>query len=348
MAKKRIVSLDQNLKRVKITEFELENSTVFNYFDNLPESERDEKFKKALYIGVLAQMEDRLSAFLSKTQNELGTELESLRMIFEMKQEIFFRSAVKGMAAEEEIAEFLNNYFEEKGLSDKAQTTGTMQGKMEGNKTGDIVSFVEGREDKRISIEVKFDKSLKLGEITDKDIFTKSGDTAWSQIIEAEINRDAKVSMIVFDKSLVDGSILKYTENVGFIKGVGFVAIVDSQSGNYSNLIVAYHLARDIVLSKKIFDYKDATLTMLLNRIIKDIEETLKVKKLVEGNIDNNKEILKQLNKSLLMMEFNHNYLHKFLNDGKLSKKDLLSFYNGEEVKEKFAPIEKDIMELAK
>lgn len=41
-------------------------------------------------------MEDRLSAFLSKTSNELGTELESLKMIFEMKKEIFYKSSIKG------------------------------------------------------------------------------------------------------------------------------------------------------------------------------------------------------------------------------------------------------------
>ncbi|MFC1727140.1 hypothetical protein ACFL0Y_01330 [Patescibacteria group bacterium] len=346
MLKKKIVNLDQKLKRVKISEFELKNPVVFEYFNKLSSDDRDDNLKKALYIGVLALMEDRLSAFLAKTQNELGTELESLKMIFDMKQEIFYKTAVKGMAAEDEVADFLNDYFDKKEMSDKAQTTGTIQGNIAGNKTGDVICFVEGDEGKKIVIEVKFDKSLKLGEIKDKDIFTKTKDTAWSQIIEAQVNRDARVSMIVFDSSLVDGSILKYTENIGFIKGVGFVVIVNSQKGDYSNLVIAYHLARDIVLSKKKFDYKSDILTMLLNRIIKDIEETLKVKKLVESNISNNQEILKQLEKSLLMMEFNHNYLHKFLNDGKLSKKDLLDFYNGEEIKEKFAPIEKKILAL--
>ena len=65
---------------------------IFNYFNNLPAMERDEKFIRALYLGVLALMEDRLSAFLSKTNNELGTELESLKMIFEMKKELFYKS----------------------------------------------------------------------------------------------------------------------------------------------------------------------------------------------------------------------------------------------------------------
>ena len=82
------IKLNQKLKRLEIQNFELDNAIVFNYFDNLPTAERDDKLVRALYIGVLALMEDRISSFLSKTSNELGTELESLKMIFEMKKEL--------------------------------------------------------------------------------------------------------------------------------------------------------------------------------------------------------------------------------------------------------------------
>jgi hypothetical protein len=139
----RLISLDQKLKRIKINKAEVENDVVFEYFDNLPAAERDDKFFQALYIGVLALMEDRISAFLAKTQNELGTELESLKMLFELKKEIFYKSAVKGMMAEEDIAEFLNQYFEEQKWKDEAQTTGTSEGKLPKNKTGDIVCLVD-------------------------------------------------------------------------------------------------------------------------------------------------------------------------------------------------------------
>jgi hypothetical protein len=81
-----MISLNKQLKRVEVSSFEIENQIVFNYFDNLPASERDEKLLRAVYIGILALMEDRFSSFLAKTNNELGTELESLKMIFEMKK----------------------------------------------------------------------------------------------------------------------------------------------------------------------------------------------------------------------------------------------------------------------
>ncbi len=60
-----MLNLNQQLKRVEIKEFEIENSVVFNYFDNIPSAERGEKLLRAIYIGVLALMEDRISAFLS-------------------------------------------------------------------------------------------------------------------------------------------------------------------------------------------------------------------------------------------------------------------------------------------
>ncbi|WP_288437224.1 hypothetical protein [uncultured Chryseobacterium sp.] len=338
------IKINQQLKRIEIKEFEIENQIVFNYFDNLPTSERDDKLLRAIYIGVLALMEDRISAFLSKTNNELGTELESLKMIFEMKKELFYKSTIKGILAEDEIAEFLNNYFQEKRLKDKAFLTGNAAGNIPKNKTGDIICEIDGSQNLKIAIECKFDKSIRLGDIESKEIFTRKTDTAWSQLIEAQANREAKVSLIVFDISIVENSILKNFENVGYIPGIGFVAIINSQKGDYSNLAIAYMLARDIALNAKEIELDKDLLAILVNRIIKDINEITTIKKLVHINIDNNKEILKQLEKSILLMEFNQQYLKKFLVDGTLTRKDLLDYYSGEEVKDKYKLIEKEIL----
>ncbi len=341
-----MLRINQQLKRVEIKEFEIENQIVFNYFDNLPASERDEKLLRAIYIGVLALMEDRISAFLSKTSNELGTELESLKMIFEMKKELFYKSTIKGVLAEDEIAEFLNNYFQEKRLKDRAFLTGNIAGSIPKNKTGDIICEIDGNSNLRIAIECKFDKSIRMGEIENKEIFTRKTDTAWSQLIEAQANREGKVSLIVFDISLVDNSILRNFENVGYIPGIGFVAIINSQKGDYSNLAIAYMLARDIALNAKEVELDKDLLAMFVNRIIKDINEITTIKNLVQNNIDNNKAILKQLEKSILLMEFNQQYLKKFLEDGTLTKRDLLDYYSGEEVKDKFKLVEKEINNL--
>lgn len=340
------IKINQQLKRVEIKDFEIENNVVFNYFDNLSVSDRDEKLLRAIYIGVLALMEDRISSFLSKTSNELGTELESLKMIFDMKKELFYKSAIKGALAEDDIAEFLNTYFKERKIQDKVYLTGNTSGIIPKNKTGDIICEINGKSELKIVIECKFDKSIRFGDIESKEIFTRKSDTAWSQLIEAQANRDAKVSLIVFDISLVENSILKNFENVGYIPSVGFVAIINSQRGDYSNLAIAYMLARDIALNAKVVDLDKDLLAMIVNRIIKDINEVLSIKSLVLKNIENNKAILKQLDKSILLMEFNQEYLKRFLNQGTLTKKDMLDFYVGEDIKDKYRLIEKEINEI--
>ncbi len=337
------ITLNRQLNRIEIDSFEIENPIVFNYFDKLPAFERDEMLLRAIYIGVLALMEDRISAFLSKTSNELGTELESLKMIFDMKKELFYKSSVKGILAEDEIAEYLNQYFAEKKMRDRATLTGNIAGSIPKNKTGDIVCEVDGNPNLRIVIECKFDKGVKLGNIESKEIFTRKADTAWSQLLEAQANRDAMVSLIVFDISLVDNSILKQFENVGYIPGIGFVAIINSQRGDYSNLTIAYMLARDIVLNAKSVELDKDLLVILVNRIIRDINEIIAIRSLVHSNIENNKAILKQLEKSMLLMEFNQQYLKKFLTDGTLTKEDLLNYYQTEDIKDKYRLLEKDI-----
>lgn len=343
-----MLRINQQLKRLEIKEFEIENQIVFNYFDNLPATERDEKLLRAIYIGVLALMEDRMSAFLSKTSNELGTELESLKMIFDMKKELFYKSSIKGILAEDEIADFLNQYFSEKKLKDRAILMGNSAGVIPRNKTGDIICEVDGNPNLRIAIECKFDKSVRLGDVETKDLFTRRTDTAWSQLLEAQANRDAKVSLIVFDISLVDNSVLREFENVGYIPSVGMVAIINSQKGDYSNLAIAYMLARDIALNAKQVELDKDLLVILVNRLIKDINEITTIRNLVHNNIENNKAILKQLEKSILLMEFNQQYLKKFLTDGILTKEDLLNYYQGEDVKDRFRYIEKEIDSLGK
>ena len=341
-----VLSLDQKLKRVEVDSFEIKNDIVFNYFDKLSADERGEQLLRAVYIGVLALMEDRLSSFLSTTSNELGTRLESLKMIFEMKKELFYKSAVKGVLAEKDIAEFLTNFFDEQRLPDRAILTGSTSGVLPRNKTGDIVCYVDGRDNVKIAIECKFDKSIKLGSISTKDIFSRKSDTVWGQLIEAQANRDAQTAIIVLDVSLVDNTVLSSIQNVRYIPSIGFVSIINSQSGDYSNLAIAYMLARDIALSPQSTELDRDLLAIIVNRLVKDIGEILQIRNLVMNNIENNKAILLQLDKILLLMEFNQKYLGKFLKDGLLSKQDMLNFYAGEEVSEKFRIIEKDIKEI--
>ena len=343
-ATKIVGKLDQQNKRLQVNAFELENEIVFDFFDKkVPETDRDKIFLKALYIGVLALMEDRLSSFFDKTSSELGVQLESLKKIFDMKQEVFFKTAVKGIAAENDIAEALKNYLSSKKIKDNVSLSGTE--KAQGtNKTGDIICTVDGTNDKTIAIECKFNKSVKLGNIKGYEVFNKTNqDTAWSQLIEADYNRGSQCSIIVFDRALVDKSITDFTDNVAYIPQVGFVVVIDSQAGNYTNLAIAYMLARDIAVNTKPIEYDKDLLSIIITRIVKDIADIQEIKDKVMANIDNNKEILKMLEKSMMIVDFNRQYLAKFLKDGTLSKEDLLNFYQGGDMREKYQLIEIDI-----
>src|SRR5512139_467020 len=137
------VTLNQSLKRIEITDLQIENELAFAFFDALPADERDAQFIRALQIGILALKQDRLSSFLAKTTNELGTELESLKMLFDMKAELFARSAVKGTLAEADIADYLAELTKENGHTDRIELTGNAAGAISRNKTGDILCYID-------------------------------------------------------------------------------------------------------------------------------------------------------------------------------------------------------------
>jgi len=331
---------------VKFSEFESDNSIVFKFFDNLKEDQRDESLKRALYIGILALVEDRLSAFFSKTQNELGTQLESLKMTFELKKELFYTGTGKGVVAEQEICDALNQHFQKRGIKDVAELTGTTQGNLPRNKTGDIVCLLNDRQGVRIVIECKFDRSLKLGDVSERDVYMRQTDTAWSQLLEARANRDAKLGIIVFDDALVDPKIKNTFENIGFIDAVGFVAIVDSQRNDYTNLFIAYHLARDIALRAKPVECDPKVLALMLKRIIKDIEGLRSIKRLVDENIANCRSMLSQIEKSMLSIEFTAQFINRFFAEGNLNEKELMNFYLASDLKGQLPAFEDDLASI--
>lgn len=336
--------IDHKLSRVQIDSFEISDELIFQYFSSLPESERELSLLRAIRIGVLAIKEDRFSSFLSKTTDELGVQLENLKLIFDMKQQVFHKTALKGIAAENDIVRFLEEYIASHDLGDIVNLTGTTKGILKNNKTGDIVVFVGGENgDKKIAIECKFDKSIKLGSIDTLDIGSNKYDTAWSQLLEASVNRDANTSIIVFDKTLADPSIQKAVDGLIYIDDIGFICVIDYESGNFHNLAIAYILARSVALRKDGRNVEIEFVNMLIQRLLKDIRDIQSIETLVRTNIKNNQQILKNIEKSLLSIEFNQQYLAKYLEDGFLNKSDLLDFYQRDDIRAKYKLLTKEI-----
>jgi hypothetical protein len=336
--------IDHKLQRVQVDSFEISDELVYRYFDSLPEAEREAALLRAIRIGVLATMEDRFSAFLSKTTDDLGVQLENLKLLFDMKQEVFHKTAIKGVAAENDILDFLEEYIERNHLGDVVSLTGTSKGLLKNNKTGDIMAFVGGESSgRKVAIECKFDKSIKLGDIDSPDIASNKYDTAWSQLLEATVNRDANASIIVFDKTLADASIQRAVDGVTYVDGIGFICIIDYEASDYQNLAVAYNLARGLALRKDGKNVEVEFVNMLIQRLLKDIRDVQSIETLVKTNIKNNQQILKNIEKSLLSIEFDQKYLAKYLEDGYLNKADLLEFYQREEIRAKYKLIAKEI-----
>lgn len=339
--------IDHKLQRVQVDSFEISDELVYRFFVSLPENERETALLRAIHIGVLATMEDRFSAFLSKTTDDLGVQLENLKLLFDMKQEVFHKTAIKGVAAENDILEFLEAYIERFHLGDVVSLSGTSKGLLKNNKTGDILAYVGGENSgKKVAIECKFDKSIKLGDVDSPDIASNKYDTAWSQLLESTVNRGANASIIVFDKTLADASIQRVVDGVAYIENIGFICIIDYEVSDYHNLAIAYNLARGLALRKDGKNVEVDFVNMLIQRLLKDIRDVQNIEMLVKSNLKNNQQILKNIEKSLLSIEFNQQYLEKYLEDGVLCKADLLEFYQREDIRAKYKLISKEIENL--
>ncbi len=228
-------------------------------------------------------MEDRFLAFLSKTTDDLGVQLENLKLLFEIKQEVFHKAVIKGVAAENDIFDFLEIYTERFHCGDVVSLSGTSKALLKNNKTGDILAYVGGENSgKKIAIECKFDKSIKLGDVDSPDIASNKYNTAWSQLLEASVNRDVNTSIIVFDKTQADASIQRTVDGVSYIDNIALVCIIDYEASDYHNLVIAYNLARGLALRRDGKNVEMDFVNMLIQRLLKDIRDEQNIEMLVK------------------------------------------------------------------
>ena len=132
-------------------------------------------------------------------------------------------------------------------------------------------------------------------------------------------------------------------DGVTYIENIGFICIIDYEASDYHNLAIAYNLARGLALRKDGKNVEVEFVNMLIKRLLKDIRDVQNIEMLVKTNIKNNQQILKNIEKSLLSIEFNQQYLVKYMEDGALSKADLLDFYQREDIRAKYKLISKEI-----
>ncbi len=338
-----IIKLDQKNKAINISDCSIEHPLIFKYFDDLPEKQRDDEFKRALQIGVIALMEDRFAAFLSRTESELGTQLESLKLIYERNVKAKEKTTESGTSAETEIFNEIRTYLERVGhADDEVQMTGSSVGAIKRNKTGDIVLTVNGDAAKKIAVEIKFDQSLALGEIEGTDSLGRPRDTAISQMIESMANRDAKLAIIVFDQNRSSEGLKNSVNGISWVPGVGFVVIIDDVRMDYSNLFIAIDLARSMLLSTLRIVDQDI-FESLLGRLTNDLSSILETEKLLKDNHSNLKKIATSIRKHALLVGFTQRILKDFISTGTVSNQALLQLYRGDGLKEQFNEITNEI-----
>jgi len=166
-------------------------------------------------------------------------------------------------------------------------------------------------------------------------------DTAWSQLLETRANRECPLSLIVFDKTVAHNSVLKAVEDVVFLPGIpGFLVMIDSQAGNYSNLFIAYRIARTIALYRNQEDEEvnARVLELLVARIVHFLSSAKKISESIQkhtaATVKLNKDTQSEMSKLVHMADFTQAYLKKFLEEKTLSAKDLTEFYYAADAKQ--------------
>lgn len=342
------IRLDQALKRIRITDLEIEHEPAFQHFDRLPKEAYETEFLKALRIGILALEQERISSFLARTQDQLGVELETLKSRLDAETRYYSQTAVKGRDAEDGILTHLRRFATAAELGDEFMPTGDSAGAIPKNKTGDIICHIAGDQTRRVAIEVKFDKQVALGELEGRDWFTSGKkDTALSQLLEAKLNREAHETIIVFDKSAVGPAILKAVQDLEFHPNYGFVVVIDSLRDDYANLEIAYRIARRFALSDQVAQMSQALLRSLVRKLIEESRKLVEIEKLARDAIKKVQEIVTVSHRGREALDFCNSYLERFLETGRMSTEDLLEFYSGQPLKEKDREIGKFISGLA-
>jgi hypothetical protein len=310
---------------VSFPELTSTNPLVVAYFDQLPDAQRMAAYEQVLAVGVMAMREERIAAFLARTESELGVNMEFLKHLFTRDQLRMTSAPVKGEAGESAVANALVSFTEARKLPDSIQLVGRTAGALARNRTGDIVCTVgDGDDAPTIVIECKLDKSIRLGDPAADGMTTGKSDTAWSQLIEARANRGSDLAIMVFSSDSVSSGIGQCTDSVRHIDGIGFVVIIDLVRGDFRPLAIAYELARQQAMARRKDVMDPGVLDALTRRLCADLTAAMAIKDLIEGAVANCNAALKQIEVSIANAGATHKALQSYLKSGRLDNQQLL------------------------
>jgi len=343
------VNLSHEGKTIGINNLIINNTLVYEYFKSIPAEKYLETIQKAIHIGALALMEDRFSAFLANTKNELGVQLESLKLIYDMKIKEYTQTTQKGVVAEIMVFNALLEYITANEFNDGLESTGSTKGTNGKNKTGDLVITLN-EINKKIAIEVKLDSSVTLGDFKTKaDKFASNiKDTAISQILESKFNRDGDFGIFVYDSSSVNIAVsTALTNGIKYFPGVGFVVIVDILSNDYRNLFLAYLLSRDMAYNNNLVQINTEWVNVFLDNMMNDFKNIISLKSDVDGikkGLDSTikacDKLTDNINKNIVRLESNYNYFNTFIKNNDRNSGEFFKYFSGKNYKDSLSKLE--------
>jgi hypothetical protein len=318
-----------SIKKNKISlKLEFESALISELLLGHIESDREEILIRALGVGLLAEKHNDLSTFLDLAEKELGAKTAKLSELYRIRNIELESSQKAGDIAEKSIGDVVEGYLKKIGSKNYLDDTGNTVGLIEGNKTGDFVIYSEAN-DPLIGIEVKFDSSVAIGEIKNKDPKAKK-DTALGQLAETSANRGTEENIIVFDKSKANKALLaEISSGLKYYQNFGFICAIDSEKGDFSTLLISLDLASQIILSvrkSKLFD------TQIVNALIEKLLRWLKNIDTIKNQLSTMQTSLNKITGTLESNEEELSYISEklktYINADKVSNDELLKLYN--------------------
>lgn len=324
------VTVDAESKSVVIDHLTLTHPLAFEYLSSVKADDRADAVRKAIGIGSLALIEDRLSAFLARTEDELGVQLESLKLLYK-NREILAGTTRKGTEAEVEYSDVLRDIIRAEKLADTVALTGATA-EDELNKTGDILVTVNDSRlpsPRLIAIESKLVAGMTLGTIAKRAVVA-DGDTVLSQLLEMRSNRKSDEQIIVLDDATAKDAIKSEVGSLRYFEERGFVVITDRARYNFEPLRIAYLLARRMVIERAQAEKDGKTLTVRLDAVNLVVEKFLRNLDLLERVKDTLLSIRKQtfagvkdLEQMQLAVERDREAVGKLLGNGGMTSEEL-------------------------
>lgn len=338
------MSVEIKENKIFIKSLEIDNEIVAEFLRSNPQKDHYDIMSRAIGIGILAQIKGEIANFLYATESELKNNLGKLQTLYELRNIRFEETSKKGILAEKVVIEALQDISEKLEFQDVIFDTSAYPGEIRRNKTGDILIYLKGDERKRIGIEVKLDKGVSYGELLKRDPLAKT-DTAISQLIETSANRSSDVNIIVFDVSNADSSVIQRCVNgITYEAGLGFIVLIDTLKADFKSLGVAYSLSRELTLSKTHHnDLDQSILKLMLLQIVKLFSDYSAVKREADSIRKSADRIIEMSEKTRLLVQHSVEILSKYLDTGKLTKIEVLEYFQANESREELNQFKKNL-----